>query len=215
MRIQPIQRKLRKALLTLAAEQVPSADFFIRGCYYLTHLLRWLSLPMGVATVAYVCFCSNYATDLLYLLLTVGMPWLLSYIPQVVYLRALPTEYSSRADEMIQISPDWYGFVYDYKDTSSDLAWPDMIRFYVDAQSIRDISYNRKMKLLTIQGTMTREVHSFREGHGWEPREETKCEELSLLNVYSLDLVAFLQKFSGLTVNKTQGTRHSKGSCVR
>lgn len=179
-------KKQKKALKNYMKAEVKGASSFVRFCYALTILFRVLAVVLGIANVVYCAVWSNYPfIDLLYLTLTVILPYALSYIPNAVCIMSVGGEYRLRRQETICLLNN--GFSYSYHD-DRDLFSDSVFGFDVLYENVRNVEYNEKTKLLTVYGDIPADTYVKGE------RTETDVySQVSFLNVYDIDIRELLK----------------------
>ena len=78
--------KRKKVLTQVIKENVKNARGFSKFCYVLTMVLRIIAFVLGFVNILYVVFFSSYALDIIYLIMTFGFPYGLSFLSAIVYI---------------------------------------------------------------------------------------------------------------------------------
>ena len=176
-------KKRRKAIKKHYKAKIKNAKGFVRFCYGLTILFRVLAVVLGAANLVYCAVWSRFPViDLLFLVLTVFLPYALSYIPNAVCTTAVTSEYSLRLRETICLMEN--GFSYSYQDLFSNV----IFGFDVLYSNIQKLEYDEKCRILTIYGTIDSGIYD----NGKRLNTE-QCSQLSFLNIYDDDIHALLK----------------------
>ena len=95
------QRKRKKAIKQVVKINVKTAKGGVKFCYGLTWFLRILAVILGLANILYVVFLSSYVVDIIFLIMTFGFPYGLSFLSAIVYIISAGGEYRLRRRETI------------------------------------------------------------------------------------------------------------------
>lgn len=179
------QRKRKKAIKQLVKANVKEAKGFVKFCYGLTWFFRILAVILGLANILYVVFLSRYVMiDILYLLMTFGFPYGLSFLPATVYIVSASVEYCMRRRETITFVDG--GFVYSYHDDRVGLS-DSIFAFNVLYENISKYDYDDKAKILTLYGKIVGDTYE-----NGELKESDEYNEISLLDVYDFSVKQLL-----------------------
>lgn len=189
------KRKKRKALKSIARANLKDAKSSVKFCYGLTIFLRVLAVVLAGANILYILFVSKDAIDAIFLIMTFGFPFALSFLPAIVYTMSTSSEYRMRRNETVKLMRD-YGLVYCYQDNRAGLTNP-VFTFSVQYNDIKDCVYNEKTKLLRIRGKIIGEVYE-----NGELKSSDEYTEISFLDVYGVSIQEMLKNASVFTTSE-------------
>lgn len=178
--------KREKALRQITKKEVKSAKGFPKFCYGLTIALRVLACVLGLANILYVIFLSNYAVDIVFLIITFGFPYLLSFISAAVYAGSCSGEYRLRRRETITLANG--GFVYSYHNDLMGLG-DNIISLNVLYDKVKRFEYDEKTRCITLYGCILLDIY---ENGGLISSDELG--EISLLNIFEIDVADLMVK---------------------
>ncbi|MGN0005333.1 MAG: hypothetical protein ACI37Z_05125 [Candidatus Gastranaerophilaceae bacterium] len=180
------ESKRKKAIKQVVNANVKTARVGIKFCYGLTWFLRILAVLLGLGNILYVVFFSSYVLDLVFLVITFGFPYCLSFLSAIVYIISAGGEYRLRKKETITFSNG--GFVYSYHDDR--VGFSDVIfAFNVLYENISKIEYDDRTKMLTLHGKIIGDTYE-----NGELKASDTYNEISLLDVYDFSLKQLLNK---------------------
>lgn len=93
--------KRKKAIKQVVKANVKNAKGIVKFCHGLTWFLRILAVILGLANILYVVFLSSYVVDIIFLIMTFGFPYGLSFLSAIVYIISAGGEYRLRRRETI------------------------------------------------------------------------------------------------------------------
>lgn len=179
-------KKRKKALKKCFKIEVKKAGWFARFCYALTVFFRVMAILLGIANIVYCAVWSRFPElEILFLPVTAGLPYAFSYIPSAACSMLVCGEYWLRRKEAVCVTGN--GFTYGYHD-DRDLFTNSIFEFEIMYSNIQKLEYDEKCKLLTIYGPIPGATYV----NGKREPAET-CYQLSLLNVYDIDIVELLK----------------------
>ena len=143
------RKKRKKAIKKYIHSEIKKADGSSRFCYLLTLILRILGIVLGVATVVYVICFGSYMVELLFVILTLGIPLALSFLPATVYIIKVGGEYRLRRRETVSFDEDY--FTYSHRDGRTGLE-DKIFAYRVMYDDINELKFNPKTKVLEITG---------------------------------------------------------------
>lgn len=181
--VDPAKRK--KALKQVVKKNVKDAKGFPKFCYGLTITLRILACVLGLANILYVIFLSSYAVDIIFLIMTFGFPYGLSFMSAIVYIISCGGEYRLRRRETITLANG--GFVYSYHDDRVGLK-DTIFGFNVLYDRIQRFEYDKKTRCITLYGSIL--VDTYENG---ELKSSDEYNEISLLDVFEVDVKELLE----------------------
>ena len=180
------QGKRKKAIKQLVKTNVKEAKGFVKFCYGLALFFRILAVILGLANILYVVFLSRNALDLIYLIMTFGFTYGLSFLPATVYIVSTSVEYCMRRRETITFVDG--GFVYSYHDDRVGLS-DAIFAFNVLYENISKYDYDDKTKILTLYGKIVGDTYE-----NGELKESDEFNEISLLDVYDFSVKQLLDE---------------------
>ena len=171
------QSKRKKAIKQVVKANVKTAKGGVKFCYGLTWFLRILAVFGGLANILYVVFLSNYIVDIIFLIMTFGFPYGLSFLSAIVYIISASGEYRLRRRETITFANG--GFVYSYHDDRAGLS-NTIFAF--------NVLYD-KTKVLTLYGKIIGDTYE-----NDELKASDEYNEISLLDVYDFSVKQLLDE---------------------
>lgn len=180
------QSKRKKAIKQVVKANVKTAKGGVKFCYGLTWFLRILAVFGGLANILYVVFLSNYIVDIIFLIMTFGFPYGLSFLSAIVYIISASGEYRLRRRETITFAND--GFVYSYHDDRAGLS-NTIFAFNVLYENISRYNYDDKTKVLTLYGKIIGDTYE-----NDELKASDEYNEISLLDVYDFSVKQLLDE---------------------
>lgn len=178
--------KKKKVLKRFIKKQIKSINGFVKVCYYMTLFLRILAIVFGIITVLYVVLYSDYLVEILFLLVTFGVPMALSYLPATVYIISIGGEYRLRRCESVSFETDY--FVYSYRDGKTGID-DQIFAFKVPYRKISDIKYDSETRLLEISGDIIVETYE-----NSILKESISVLAMDLLDAYDIDVNEKIRK---------------------
>lgn len=178
--------KRKKALKQVVKKNVRNAKGFPKFCYGLTIALRVLACVLGLANILYVIFLSDYVVDIIFLIMTFGFPYGLSFMSAIVYIISCGGEYRLRRRETITLANG--GFVYSYHDDRVGLK-DTIFGFNVLFEKIQRYDYDAKTRCITLYGSVI--VDMYEDG---ELKSSDEYNEISLLDVFEIEVKDLLEK---------------------
>lgn len=181
------QRKkaIKKVIKTALKDK--NTKGLIKACYIITWILRSIACLLGLLTIYYAIFISDYIyIDLLYLIITFLFPFLFSYVSATVYMISLSKEYRYRSKESITLMDN--GFVYAYHDDRIDLS-DAIFSFNVKYNQLNKYEYCKETKVLDLYGEIA--VDTYENG---KLKESNECRQLSMLDVYERSIHQLLEE---------------------
>lgn len=180
------QGKRKKAIKQLVKVNVKTAKGFVKFCYGLTWFLRILAVILGFANILYVVFLSSYVIDIIFLIMTFGFPYGLSFLSAIVYIISAGGEYRLRRRETITFANG--GFVYSYHDDRVGLS-DTVFAFNVLYENINKYKYDDKTKKLTLYGKIIGDTYE-----NGELKVSDEYNEISFLDVYDFSVKQLLDE---------------------
>lgn len=180
------QGKRKKAIKQVVKANVKNAKGFVKFCYGLTLFFRILAVILGLANILYVIFLSNYVVDIIFLIMTFGFPYGLSFLSAIVYIIAAGGEYRLRRRETITFANG--GFVYSYRDDRVGLS-DTIFAFHIAYENVSKYDYDVKTKVLTLYGKIIGDTYE-----NGELKATDEYNEISLLDVYDFSLKSLLEE---------------------
>lgn len=178
--------KRKKAIKQVVKINIKQLKGFARFCYGLTLFLRILAVILGLANVFYVIFFSSYVVDVIFLIITFGCPYGLSFLSAIVYIISASGEYRLRRGETITFANG--GFVYSYHDDRTGLS--DIVfGFNVLYENIDRYKFDSKTKILTLYGKIIGDTYE-----RGELKASDEFTEIALLDVYDISLKQILEE---------------------
>ena len=178
--------KRKKVLKQVIKEIVKNARGFSKFCYVLTMVLRIIAFVLGFVNILYVVFFSSYALDIIYLIMTFGFPYGLSFLSAIVYIISCDGEYRLRRRETITLVNE--GFVYSYHDDR--VGREDTIfGFNVQYDKIQQFEYDKNTHCITLYGNIL--VDTYENG---ELKSSDEYNEITILDIFEIDVKALLEK---------------------
>ena len=178
-------KKQKIAQKQLVKSNLTSAKGFVRFCYGATWFLRILAVVLGILNIIGVALSGRVAF-LIVLIPSFGFTYLLSLLPQTVYVVSCSGDYSFRSNETILAKSD--GFIYSYHDLRSDIP-TEQIVFNVDFNMIERMEYDAVTGMITIWGHIEQEVY-----YGAALVQEDIWECITFLNAYEADVADIVKK---------------------
>lgn len=173
-------KKRKKALKRIVKVNIKDSKGFVKFCYGLTWFLRTLAVALGIANIIYVMFFSNHFVEIIFLIMTFGFPYGLSYLSAIVYIISAGGEYRLRRRETITLAND--GFVYGYHDDRVGLS-DAVFGFNVSYNKIEKYEYDEGTKLLTLYGTIVGNTYE-----NGEFKNSDEYNQISMLDVYDISI---------------------------
>lgn len=180
------KRKHQKAMRQIIKNNVKTAKSFVKFCYGLTQFLRILAVILGLANILYVVFLSDYIVDIIFLIMTFGFPYGLSFLSAIVYIISACGEYRLRRRETITFANG--GFVYSYHDDRVGLS-DTVFAFNVLYENINKYKYDDKTKKLTLYGKIIGDIYE-----NGEMKVSDEYNEISFLDVYNISIKQLLNE---------------------
>ena len=180
------QSKRKKAIKQVVKANVKHSKGFVKFCYGLTLFLRILAVILGLANVLYVIFLSSYVVDIIFLVMTFGFPYGLSFLSAIVYIISAGGEYRLRRGETITFANG--GFVYSYHDDRVGLS-DKVFGFNVLYENIDRYEFDNKTKILTLHGKIIGDTYE-----KGELKASDEFTEITLLDVYDISLKQILEE---------------------
>lgn len=180
------QSKRKKAIKQVVKANVKHSSGFVKFCYGLTWFLRILAVVLGLANIFYVAFLSSYVVDIIYLIITFGFPYGLSFLSAIVYIISAGGEYRLRRRETITFANG--GFVYSYHDDRVGLS-DAIFAFNVVYENISKYDFDDKTKTLTLYGKIIGDTYE-----NGELKTSDEYNEISLLDVYDFSVKQLLEE---------------------
>ena len=178
--------KRKKALKQVVKTNVKTSKGLVKFCYGLTIFLRILSIILGVANILYVFLLSDYLVDIIFLIITFGVPYSLSFLPATVYIMSVGGEYRLRKQETVTLNNG--GFVYSYHDDRVGLS-DTIFAFNVFYEKIDTFRYDEKTGILTLRGIIVGDTYE-----NGDLKNSIEFNEISLLDVYDVSIKQLLEK---------------------
>lgn len=178
--------KRKKALKQVVKTNVKDSKGFVKFCYGFTIFLRILAVILGVANILYVIFLSDFLVDIIFLSMTFGFPYGLSFLPAIVYKMSAGGEYRLKRKESITLADG--GFVYSYHDGRVGLS-DTIFGFNVLYEKIDTFTYDAKTSILTLRGNIVGDTYE-----NGELKKSIEFNEISLLDTYDVSLQQLLEK---------------------
>lgn len=179
-------KKRKHALKQVVKANVKQTKGFPKFCYWLTIFLRILAVVLGILNILYVVFLSNYFVDILFLIMTFGFPYALSFMSAIVYIISCGGEFRLRRREAITIANA--GFMYSYHDDRVGLS-DKVFGFNIPYEKIQQFEYEKATKLLTIYGDIIGDTYE-----NGELKSTDEFKQISFLNVFEIDINDLLIK---------------------
>lgn len=179
-------KKKKKALKKIIKTNVKSTKGFVKFCYGLTWFLEVLAIILGIANILYVIFVSDYMVDIALLMVTFGVPYVLSFLPKTVYTIVLGKEYRFRRKETLTIIEN--GFIYAYHDGRSNVV-TERFSYNVFFKNITKVEYDKETYIITLYGSIMEDIF-----HGSVLKETNEWGKISFLNVYDIDMKKVLKE---------------------
>jgi len=180
------QGKRKKAIKQVVKTNVKTSKGFVKFCYGLTWFFRILAVVLGLANILYVVFLSSYVVDIIFLIMTFGFPYGLSFLSAIVYIISAGGEYRLRRRETITFANG--GFVYSYHDDRVGLS-DAIFAFNVLYENISKYDYDDKTKILTLYGKIIGDTYE-----NGELKASDEYNEISLLDVYDFSVKQLLDE---------------------
>lgn len=180
--------KRKKAIKQVVKANVKTAKGFVKFCYGLTWFLRILAVILGLANILYVVFLSNYVVDIIFLIMTFGFPYGLSFLSAIVYIISAGGEYRLRRRETVTFANG--GFVYSYHDDRVGLS-DAIFAFNVFYENISKYDYDDNTKMLTLYGKIIGDIYE-----NGELKASDEYNEISLLDAYDFSVKQLLDENS-------------------
>ena len=181
MRVYTVDHQEREtATRRIVKENIRSSKGVVKLAVILAWILRTLSIILGLGTIAYVVFFSKKPLDLIFLIITAGFPFGLSFIPAAFYYSVAGREYRLRGNESVSLSED--GFVYSFRDRRI-LMENTVYAFRVLYHQVKSFEYDSYKKLLMLNANII--VDTYVDG---EKTATDEMSELSFLDVYEIQL---------------------------
>lgn len=180
------QSKRKKAIKQVVQANVKTANGGVKFCYGLTWFLRILAVLLGLANILYVVFLSSYVVDIIFLIMTFGFPYGLSFLSAIVYIISAGGEYRLRRRETITFANG--GFVYSYHDDRVGLS-DAIFAFNVLYENISKYDYDERTKTLTLYGKIIGDTYE-----NGELKASDEYNEISLLDVYDFSVKQLLDE---------------------
>lgn len=180
-----IQKK-REAFKELSKVEIRKSKGFVKFCYYLTLIMRIVAVLLGIYNIYNVICVSNEPLYLIFLIMTFGFPFGLSYIPWAVYHFSILREYRFRSEEVIDIGKTSMSYKYHDDRLPMEDTW---LVYNISYSSINKMDYTEKTKELILQGDFV--VKTYING---VLKEDELSSELRLLNIFNLDIADLLKE---------------------
>lgn len=157
MEVYKISKRGRtKAIRRYVKSKLGEAKGIVKTCNVIKVILRALAVILAVGTVVYV-FAAGEPLDLLFLVLTFGIPYGLSFIPAMVCKASIGIDYRFRRKETVELNDG--GFVYSCRDTRTGFR-DRVFKYTVDFNKVDKIEYDENSRLLEIFGDVTVETYA-------------------------------------------------------
>lgn len=182
-------KKRKQAMKQLVKINIKSAKGFIKFCYGLTIALRVLACVLGLANILYVIFLSDYAVDIIFLIMTFGFPYLFSFLPATVYIVSCGGEYRFRRRESLTTTDT--GFMYSYHDDRSNIT-TERFSYNIVYENITRIEYSEKTKVITLFGDIVEETY-----HGGSLSDKSDWAQVTFLNIFDIDVAEMVKREIG------------------
>lgn len=180
------QGKRKNAIKQIVKTNVKTTKGFVKFCYGLTWFLRILAVILGLANILYVVFLSSYVVDIIFLIITFGFPYGLSFLSAIVYIISAGGEYRLRRRETITFANG--GFVYSYHDDRVGLS-DAIFAFNILYENISHFDYDDRTKILTLYGKIIGDTYE-----NGELKSSDEYNEISLLDVYDFSVKQLLEE---------------------
>ena len=180
------QGKRKKAIKQVVRVNVKTSKGFVKFCYGLTWFFRILAVILVLANILYVVFLSSYVVDIIFLIMTFGFPYVLSFLSAIVYIISAGGEYRLRRRETITFANG--GFVYSYHDERVGLS-DAIFAFNILYKNISKYDYDDKTKILTLYGKIIGDTYE-----NGELKTSDEYNEISLLDVYDFSVKQLLDE---------------------
>lgn len=180
------QGKRKNAIKQIVKTNVKTTKGFVKFCYGLTWFLRILAVILGLANILYVVFFSSYVVDIIFLIITFGFPYGLSFLSAIVYIISAGGEYRLRRRETITFANG--GFVYSYHDDRVGLS-DAIFAFNILYENISHFDYDDRTKILTLYGKIIGDTYE-----NGELKSSDEYNEISLLDVYDFSVKQLLEE---------------------
>lgn len=174
------QSKRKKAIKQVVKANVKTAKGGVKFCYGLTWFLRIIAVLLGLANILYVVFLSSYVVDIIFLIMTFGFPYGLSFLSAIVYIISAGGEYRLRRRETITFVNG--GFVYSYHDDRVGLS-DAIFAFNVLYENISKYDCDDRTKTLTLYGKIIGDTYE-----NGKLKASDEYNEISLLDVYDFSV---------------------------
>ena len=178
------RRKNRKAILKIANNIAKNKKGVARISYYATIVLRIISIVVTIGVLAYAIQSGFYYN--LLLLVWGFIPFLLSFMPQTLYLNICNSEYSVRGGQAIDL--DETGFTYSYFDNRL-IFGQVVISYRVDYDKITSFIYDKDTEELVFEGDFKLMINE-----NGDKEEPVNTGELKFLNVFNKDISKLIVK---------------------
>lgn len=181
------KKKKKIAVNQLIKYSLHSAGNFIKSSYYAERILIVLSIVLSVGNLLYVFFVSNELLDLLFLTITFGMPFMLSFIPRTIYKSYLGREYAYRINE--KFGHDAFELQYDY--SHAVLGGTAVCHQTIPISHIDRVEVNRLKNEISVYGKV--KFESIENGVITNTID-AKC--FSFQNVFDMDIIDILNQYN-------------------
>lgn len=180
------EKKRKQALKLLIKDNRKTLKQFPKACYYITLAMRLTAIVGGIADVLYTVLGNKDRYDMYFLLTAFATIYLLSLIPQTVYVVSLDREFRFRRREIMTFTPD--GFIYSYHDNR--VSEPDSTFAYdIKYSQITRFEQNERTKILTFYGDFTTDTYS-----GDKITQTLNCRVFDFIDAYDIDMKQLIEQ---------------------
>ena len=149
------KRKRTNAIRKYVKSKIGAATGTVKICNTIKMIMIVLAIALGIGNIIFT-FVDGDPVDLLFLVITFGIPYALSFIPAMICKAAIGIDYMFRRKETITLKND--GFVYSYCDTRTGFH-DKVFTYVVDYNAIDRIEYDEDTKIMEIYGNITVETY--------------------------------------------------------
>lgn len=149
------KRKRTNAIRKYVKSKIGAATGTVKICNTIKMIMIVLAIALGIGNIIFT-FVDGDPVDLLFLVITFGIPYALSFIPAMICKAAIGIDYMFRRKETITLKND--GFVYSYCDTRTGFH-NKVFTNVVDYNAIDRIEYDEDAKIMEIYGNITVETY--------------------------------------------------------
>lgn len=150
------KRKRTNAIRKYVKSKIGAATGTVKTCNMIKMIMRVLAIALGIGNIIFT-FVDGEPVDLLFLVITFGIPYALSFIPAMICNATIGIDYRFRRKETITLKND--GFVYSYCDARTGFH-DKVFTNVVDYNAIDRIEYDEDTRIMEIYGNITVETYA-------------------------------------------------------